>query len=221
MITTFSQSYRKYEKSRNFCAHFLSNFSVHLNEIWCAALTHWFVEAHVDSVHMIDVQGSELHQNYFWKEYVQDCISSSSRFARLHFDTYKLISFKLGMKLDMTKFFILMSVWMILTFTEGHRVRRKLLFVQMLCCKVVQSSICSGWLHKETSAEKTCGHGKYGLFEHLLIFLKWKRIPIQGWEYQQHDYSAIASLPFSCLQLRNTCEGRLKMREKSIVPFKA
>ena len=45
----------------------------------------------------------------------------------LYLDTYELISFNiLGMILDMTKLFIVIPVWMTLTFTHGLLVTRKL-----------------------------------------------------------------------------------------------
>ena len=62
-------------------------------------------------------------------------------------DTYELISFKLGIMRNMTKLYIFIPPWMILTFTLGHIFMRKLVLVQSFCCKVAWSSlnICSCW----------------------------------------------------------------------------
>ena len=45
-------------------------------------------------------------------------------------DTYEPICFKLGIKLNMTKLYSFIPVWMTLMFTQGHMVTGKLEFVQ-------------------------------------------------------------------------------------------
>ena len=47
----------------------------------------------------------------------------------LHLDTYEWNCFKLGRILDTTKLYIMISVWMALTFTQGQRVTWKGEFV--------------------------------------------------------------------------------------------
>ena len=42
----------------------------------------------------------------------------------LYSDIYRLISFKLGMVIETTKFYILKSVWMTLTLIQGHSCMR-------------------------------------------------------------------------------------------------
>ena len=54
----------------------------------------------------------------------------------LRSDAYALIFFKLSMMVDMTTLYILISVLLNVTFTEGHRVMRNLELVQSFCCKV-------------------------------------------------------------------------------------
>ena len=51
---------------------------------------------------------------------------------------------------NMAELYILTPVWMILTFTQGHRIVRKLDFVQSFCCKVAWScpNIQRAWLCK-------------------------------------------------------------------------
>ena len=58
----------------------------------------------------------------------------------LHLDTYELISFKLWRMIHLTKPYILIPVWITLTFTKGHMVTRKLELVCSFCCKVTWPS---------------------------------------------------------------------------------
>ena len=53
-----------------------------------------------------------------------------------HLDTYKTISFKLGMMIDMTIPLHADTSLNDLDFTQGHKVMRKLELVQPFCCKV-------------------------------------------------------------------------------------
>ena len=71
--------------------------------------------------------------------------------------------------------FILIPVRMTLTFTQGHRVARKLELVQSFCCNVVyegtQIFAVVDHVHGET-ARKGCKYGEYGQFEHsVFLFL--------------------------------------------------
>ena len=52
---------------------------------------------------------------------------------------------------NMTKPYNLISVWMTLMFTQGHRVTGMVEFVQSLCCKAAwsKSNVCDCWLCKE------------------------------------------------------------------------
>ena len=83
--------------------HFLANFSIRLDEIWYAVMT-----LMLNFVCMI--QGRELNFGDSKKNFV----------LRLPgiWDTYELISFKLGVMIDMTKLYILIPVLMIFTFTQ-------------------------------------------------------------------------------------------------------
>ena len=68
----------------------------------------------------------------------------------LRLDTCGLICFRLGMVLNMTKFYSLIPVWMTLMFTQGYRVTGKQELVLSFCCKVAWSNSYIGdcWLCK-------------------------------------------------------------------------
>ena len=53
--------------------------------------------------------------------------------------TCEPISFKLSLITDMTMLYFMSPVWMTFTFTDDHRVTRKLQLVQSFCCKVAWS----------------------------------------------------------------------------------
>ena len=101
--------------------------------------------------------------------FLQDCYSrernqfqwffSKSIFKiGLRLDVYKPIYFKVGMMVVITMLysFILINVKNTLTFTQGHRVLRKLELLQ-LCWKVAWSrpNIYSGWLWREMTAKSS------------------------------------------------------------------
>ena len=89
-------------------------------------------------------------------------------------DTCKLICFKHGIVLNMTKLCILIPVWMTLIYTQGHRVTGKLELVQSFCYKVAWNNpnIRDGWLCKENGREEVLLVWRYGSCEHFL-FLFW------------------------------------------------
>ena len=63
-------------------------------------------------------------------------------------DTCEPICFKLWMILDTTKLYSLISSWITLMFTQGHRFTGKLELVHSFCCKVAwsNSDVHDGWL---------------------------------------------------------------------------
>ena len=65
---------------------------------------------------MIDIQGRELHFGVFIRIMVK---------ISLRFNAYESISFKLGAMISMKKCYILIPI-NDLTFTQGHRLMRKL-----------------------------------------------------------------------------------------------
>ena len=71
-------------------------------------------------------------------------------------DAWKAICFKLGMKLNMTKLYSLIPVWMTLMFIQGHSITGKVELVQSFCCKVAWSNadVFDGWLCKEDDGEE-------------------------------------------------------------------
>ena len=85
-------------------------------------------------------------------------------------DTCEPICFKLSIMLDMTQLYSLISVWMILMFTQGHRVMGKLECVQPVCRKIAWSNwnAHDGWVWKGDDCEEVL-YSEYGSFEHLLF----------------------------------------------------
>ena len=96
--------------SKNFCAYFLTYFSIDFDQIWYDAMTCWSVQVHANFVCMISIQGRELNfgvcKMYMFK--IGWCL-----------DAYEPISFKFGIMIDITELCILISVWMTLAFTQG------------------------------------------------------------------------------------------------------
>ena len=87
-------------ESKHICADFLANSSMDLDKIWSAAMTCCSVEAHADFFLFLfishdKIQGKELYLCELKKNVFKICI---------HSDTYKPISFKLGMMLDMSNY---------------------------------------------------------------------------------------------------------------------
>ena len=64
------------------------------------------------------------------------------------------VYFKLGMMLNTSKLYSLISFWMTLMFAQGHR--DKLELVHSFCCKVAwsNSNVCDGWSCKEEDCEE-------------------------------------------------------------------
>ena len=84
-------------------------------------------------------QGRELCWHGFMK-YMPDIVTCQ--------DTWELICFKLGMTLNATKLYSLITVWMTLMFTQGDMIKGKLELVWSFCCNAVwsNSNVHDGWL---------------------------------------------------------------------------
>ena len=81
-----------------------------------------------------DIQGREL----CWHDFMKCTFN-----IILCQDTCESICYKLGMRLNATKLYSLIPVWMTWIFTEGHRLTGKLELVKSFCCKVAWSN--SNW----------------------------------------------------------------------------
>ena len=103
-----------------FCCKFLNQ----LNEIKHGATTCWFVEAHAECV---------LHDWYQDRELYLCGFAKYTFNIGLHLDAYESLPLQLCvmMMIDTFKLQILIPVWMTLIFTIGHRVTRKLEFMQL------------------------------------------------------------------------------------------
>ena len=102
----------------------------------------------------------KLMLNYFCGKYYprrklcwQNCIEFTINILLCQ-DTYEPIHFKLGMLLDMTKLYSLISVWMTMMFTQGHKVMGKLELVQSFFEKLHEATVHYGWLHKGNDCEE-------------------------------------------------------------------
>ena len=126
-------------------------------------VTCWFVEAYAKCI---------FHDWYSGREFSLgdslECIFNIG----FHSDTYEPISFKLGMNPENIKLSRLIPAWMILNFTQGHRVTGRLRLVQTLCCWVEWSSpnFCSGWFCKGDDCKSSYKYCECGLFQHLFLF---------------------------------------------------
>ena len=87
-------------------------------------------------------------------------------------NTCELICFELGGMLNTTKLYSLISVWMALVFTQGHRRTGNLELVLSFCCRVAWSIFVKVDCVREIDdcEEKSCKYGEYGLFD-LWLFL--------------------------------------------------
>ena len=103
----------------------------------------------------------KLMLNLFWRSTVQgrelrwlDFIMCSFKIVMCQ-DTYEPICCKLGVMLNTTATLFDSSL-NDFDVTQGHRVTRKLEFVQSFCCKIVWSNwnICDGWLCKGDDHEE-------------------------------------------------------------------
>ena len=74
-----------------------------------------------------------------------------------HFRT----KFVIWLMLDKTKCYILITVWMTMTITQGHGVTRKLVLAQSLFCIVAwrNPNFCDGWLCKGDDCIRSCKYG--------------------------------------------------------------
>ena len=108
------------------------------------------------------VQGRELCSHKFLK-YMFDIVMCQ--------DTCIQMCVKLGMILNSTKFYSLIPEWMTLMCTQGHRVTGKLELVQSFCGKDAwsNSNVCDVDYVIKMTVTKSCKHGKYWTFEHLLF----------------------------------------------------
>ena len=89
-----------------------------LNGIWCNFETCWFDKACFHSIfHPFNIQGR--------KPYLYDFIKINFNFG-FYSNTYRPISFKLDRMIETTKFYILISVWITLTCSQGHICMRNL-----------------------------------------------------------------------------------------------
>ena len=110
-------------ESKNFCANYLSKFLIDLNWIWYTIETCWCDEPHIHSMLSIE-HSSETY--LYYKLY--DVIKKRN----FNVGLYSEISFILGMVIKSTKLYILVSVWMTLTFIQGHScIRNKKILVSI------------------------------------------------------------------------------------------
>ena len=70
--------------------------------------------------------------------------------------------------LNTTKLYSLISLWMTLIFTQGHKVKGKLEHVLWFLHEATQMFVMIDYVRKMT-AKKSCKYGEYGPFEHLLF----------------------------------------------------
>ena len=91
--------------------HFFSQISQSMDEIWSAAnlLVGW--SSYLCLLHVISTQGKEL--------LLSDFIKYTFNIG-LHLGTYEPSSVELGIVVDMTKPYVLMPVWMSLTFAQSQ-----------------------------------------------------------------------------------------------------
>ena len=109
---------------KHFRAQFLTNFSMNLDKILCAATTSFLL--------LFLLNLCEIY--YAWSVFkkrslIPDFINYTSNIG-LHQDTLELICFKLDMMLDTATFHNMISVWMTSIFYHRHRVTGKLELVQ-------------------------------------------------------------------------------------------
>ena len=79
--------------------------------------------------------------------YLHDFIKKEPLTFGWYLDVYWLISLKLGMMIEITTLYILRSVWMTLTFSEGHSCYRKArTCVLILLWSCMKQHKCSWWL---------------------------------------------------------------------------
>ena len=105
---------RLYEKTKTFCALFLAKCAICLDEIWCAAMTFWSVQACTVLLSHGWYSWGKAQFQWYWREFRID----------LGLGAFEPIFFKFGMMMDMTTVYILIPVWMTkkkkrLIFTQG------------------------------------------------------------------------------------------------------
>ena len=107
------------QESKDFCTNYLTKFSIDLNGICSTVETCWYDEPHTILAQLFTVQGR--------KPYICDCAQKKTPkkpqprtwtlacIQKFWTDSF----FKLSMMIQVTKFYILISVWMTLTFIQG------------------------------------------------------------------------------------------------------
>ena len=113
MILTFIQGHSCIINEKNWCPFsqkFLSGFGCNL---WCCHSLLVLLKLIQNLVCSSSIQGREHCWQYFIKYMISIVLSPG---------TCKLICFKLGVMLDMTKLYSWIPAWMVLMFTQGHKV---------------------------------------------------------------------------------------------------
>ena len=99
------------QKSNTFCANYHTEFSIDLKRIWNSVDTCWCIEPHTHVISSVEYSMERTLPMWF----------------RYKNNVYRPISFKLDMMIETTRLYILISVWMILTFIQGHSCMRHFL----------------------------------------------------------------------------------------------
>ena len=134
-------------KNKKSCVLFLLNFAVDLDETQYVATPCWVFKLVLNFFCTRNIQGRELCWCDFMK-YVLNIV--------LYQDTCERICFRFSMMLNRTILYSLIPVWMILMYTQCHRVTGNLELVQAFCCKAAWSSsnVRDGWLCKGDKCEE-------------------------------------------------------------------
>ena len=138
------------QESKNFCTNYLTKFSIDLNGMCFTVETCWCDEP----------QSFYLVHSIFKVENPIYVISSKKQKQKtwsfdLYSDIYRLISFKFSMAIETTKLYILILVWMTLTFSQGHSCRRNWKCQHPFSCSLSIILKVWGFLHKCHSRERT------------------------------------------------------------------
>ena len=120
-ITLTSNEGHSFMRKLEFLHSFSRKFSINLDQMWYVATTCWSVL----------VQGKFYIQGRDHVSVMCICIYLYKYMFKIgwRLDTNQVTSFTCGIMTDMTRFYMMMPVWMTLTFTQGHRVARKLKLV--------------------------------------------------------------------------------------------
>ena len=107
------------QESTNLCANYFTKFLIDLNGIWNIKFHMTFV------IHLSCPIGME------GRKYFYDFCTKRINIG-LYSNIYRLMSFKLGMIIKTSELYIFVSVWMTLTFIQGHGCVRKKVCVHFL-----------------------------------------------------------------------------------------